>query len=254
MLSKCMLLATVACFAVSALRAAETAGPVYESRIYFAAPGKLEALHARFRDHTTKLFEKHGMTNVGYWVPIENPDQKLIYVLAYPSQQAREQAWKGFLQDPQWQAAHKASEVNGPLVARVETHFLQTTDYSPLVEPDTRGHRVFELRVYKTPEGRLPHLHARFRDHTMKLFAKHGMTNLAYFSLLEGQPGADTTLVYLLAHESVEQARKSFDAFRQDPDWIAARTASEEQAGGSLTEKDGVQSTFLTPTDYSPWR
>src|SRR5688572_18516286 len=72
---------------------------VFEMRTYFAAAGKLDALHARFRNGTTNLFEKHGMTNLGYWVPIENPENKLIYVLAYPSREAREQSWKDFLAD-----------------------------------------------------------------------------------------------------------------------------------------------------------
>src|SRR5689334_8737236 len=70
---------------------------VFEMRTYYAAPGKLDALNARFRDHTCKLFEKHGMTNVGYWMPIENPDNKLIYVLAYPNRDAREKSWKAFM-------------------------------------------------------------------------------------------------------------------------------------------------------------
>jgi hypothetical protein len=89
----------------------------------------------------------------------------------------------------------------------------------------------------------------------MKLFEKHGMTNVVYWHLLPGQPDADRTLIYLLAHKSPEAAKASFDAFRQDPDWVKARTASEEKAGGSLTEpKGGVVSEFLKPTDYSPLR
>src|SRR5262245_47636754 len=86
---------------------------VYEIRIYYAAPAKLEALQARFRDHTMKLFEKHGMVNIGYWVPLENTDNKLIYILAYPNREAREKSWKGFMADPDWQKAYKASEVDG---------------------------------------------------------------------------------------------------------------------------------------------
>jgi hypothetical protein len=92
----------------------------YEMRIYYAAPGKLEELHARFRNHTCTLFEKHGMVNLGYWVPLDNPENKLIYVLAYPSREAREKSWKEFMADPDWQAAYKASEVNGKLVDQFE--------------------------------------------------------------------------------------------------------------------------------------
>src|SRR5919199_346858 len=68
--------------------------PVYEMRTYFAAPGKLDDLGARFRNNTTRIFSKHGMTNVGYWIPVDNPDNKLIYILSYPSREAREASWK----------------------------------------------------------------------------------------------------------------------------------------------------------------
>ena len=87
-------------------------------------PASLEALHARFRDHTKALFEKHGITNIGYWTPIENPDGLLIYVLAYPSREARETSWKEFAADPDWVKAKTDSEVDGKLVAKVEQRFL----------------------------------------------------------------------------------------------------------------------------------
>jgi hypothetical protein len=225
---------------------------VYEMRTYYAAPGKLDALNARFRDHTCKLFEKHGMTNVGYWVPIDNPDNKLIYFLAFPSREARGQSWKAFFADPDMKKAFAASEANGKLVAKSESVLLTATDYSPPVKPVKAGERVFELRVYTASPGNLDRLNARFRNHTLKLFEKHGMTNVGYWVPLPDQKGAGDTLVYLLAHKSVDAAKASFDAFRKDPDWLAARKASEGQAGGPLTVKDGVKSTFLRPTDYSP--
>jgi hypothetical protein len=227
---------------------------VVEMRVYYAATGKLDALNARFRDHTAKLFEKHGMTNVGYFVPVgDNKDGKLVYFLAYSSKEAREKAWKAFAADPDWKSAREASEKNGKLVAKVEQKFLTATDYSPPLNVEAKGDRVFELRTYTTTKGNLPALDARFRDHTLKLFEKHGMTNVVYWHLLPGQPGAENTLVYLLGHKSPDAAKASFDAFRKDPDWVKARTDSEQKAGGSLTEpKGGVVSEFLKPTDYSP--
>jgi hypothetical protein len=236
-------------------RSAEKDTRVFEMRTYYTNPGKLDALHARFRDHTKALFEKHGITNIGYWTPIENPDGKLIYVLAYPSREAREVSWKEFAADPDWVKARAASEVDGKLVAKVDQLFLSATDFSPAVQPSTGvGERVFELRTYTTTPGNLPILHERFRDHTIALFTKHGMTNVAYWQLLPDQPAADNTLVYMLAHPSEEAAKASFAAFRADPDWIAARKASEEKGGGSLTIPDGVKSVFLKATDYSPTR
>ena len=233
---------------------------LYEMRVYFAPEGKLDALHARFREHTMKLFAKHGMTNVGYFVPAgDNPERKLVYFLAYPDRAARDASWQAFLADPDWKAAHAASEQDGRLVERIETRFLVPTDFSPMPAirslGESLGDRVFELRTYTATAGNLPALDARFRDHTMQLFAKHGMTNLVYWHAAEGSPDAERMLIYLLAHASTDAARASFASFRQDPAWTQARTASEERAGGSLTEaKDGVLSEFLVPTDYSPWK
>src|ERR1043165_7806963 len=112
----------------------------------------------------------------------------------------------------------------------------------------------YELRIYHAAEGKLDALNARFRDHTMQLFGKHGMTNVGYFVYDAGQKNADAdnTLIYLLAHKSKDAAEASFKAFRADPDWVAAKAASEKDGGGSLTTPDGVKSVFLAPTDYSP--
>src|SRR5687768_17479202 len=84
----------------------------FEMRTYYAAPGKLEALHARFRNHTNGLFKKHGITLVGYWVPTDKDkgaDNTLVYILAYPSREAREKSWQAFVDDPDWKAAKAAS-------------------------------------------------------------------------------------------------------------------------------------------------
>jgi hypothetical protein len=237
---------------VSMVRAVEKDERVFEMRTYYAAPDKLDALNARFRDHTLKLFEKHGMTNVGYWMPIDNTDNKLIYILAFPSRKDREASFKAFLADPDWKKAAKESEANGPLVKKIESVFLNATDYSPKVQPGKNGERVFELRTYTASPGKLENLNARFRDHTCKLFEKHGMTSIGYWTPMKGQKGADDTLIYILAHKSRDAAKESFGAFGKDADWIAVKKASEEKAGGSLTVKDGVKSVFLKATDYSP--
>jgi len=225
----------------------------FELRIYTAADGKLDDLHKRFREHTCKLFEKHGMTNIGYWVPLENSENKLYYILGYPSRADREKSWKDFMADPDWQAAYKASETNGKLVTSFETKFLHETDYSPPIKPEAGpAPRTFELRTYTTTPGSLPKLHARFRDHTMALFTKHGMTNVAYWSLDSDQKGAADMLVYLLAHKSKDARDASFKAFQADHAWVAAKSASEKN--GPLTTKDGVKSVLLKAMDYSPMK
>lgn len=105
----------------------------FELRTYYAAPGKLEELHARFRDHTNKLFVKHGMELIGYWVPADKEQgDKLIYILAHKSRAAAKQSWQEFQNDPDWKKAREASEANGKLVDKVESVYMMATDYSPM--------------------------------------------------------------------------------------------------------------------------
>ena len=104
---------------------------VFELRTYYSEPGKLDALHARFRDHTSRLFQKHGMTIIAYWMPREAPD-RIVYVLAYKTKEAADASWKGFREDPEWVKARTASEANGRLVTKVESIYMDATDYSPV--------------------------------------------------------------------------------------------------------------------------
>jgi uncharacterized protein (DUF1330 family) len=107
----------------------------FEIRTYTAAPGKLEELHARFRDHTMKIFKKHGMEVVGFWGPTDKDkgsENTLVYVMAFPSREARDKAWKEFGADPEWQKARSESEKNGKLTEKVESVILMATDYSPI--------------------------------------------------------------------------------------------------------------------------
>ena len=120
----------------SAARAEDAAkNRLFEMRTYVANDGKMEDLHKRFRDHTCKLFEKHGMTNLGYWVP-EGPDDgepRLVYILAHKNRAAASDSWKAFRADPDWIAAKTASEKDGPLLAKPpESVFLKPTDYSKI--------------------------------------------------------------------------------------------------------------------------
>src|SRR5262245_13434956 len=99
----------------------------FELRTYYAAPGKLEELHARFRNHTLKLFKKHGLEVVGFWGPTDKEkgsENTLVYVLAFPSREAREKSWRDFRNDPDWQAAAKESEKNGKLVDKIDSVVL----------------------------------------------------------------------------------------------------------------------------------
>jgi hypothetical protein len=109
--------------------------------------------------------------------------------------------------------------------------------------------RVFELRTYTAPEGKLAELHARFRNHTMRIFKKHGMESIVYFAP-QDTPMSQNTLVYLIAHSSRETAKTNWAAFGKDPEW--QKVSNESQVNGKIVAK--VESVFLDPTDYSPMK
>ncbi len=113
---------------------AQARNRVFELRTYYANEGKFADLQARFRNHTLKLFEKHGMTNVGYWTPNDGPlkDKALIYVLAYPHRESAKSSWDAFRADPDWKKVAAESEVTGRLVGKIESVYMDPTDYSPM--------------------------------------------------------------------------------------------------------------------------
>lgn len=107
---------------------------IYELRTYWAAPGKLDALNARFQTLTLGLFARYNMQVVGFWTPSAPTEESgdLVYVMAFADQQALEQAWAAFRADPDWQAGRAASEVDGILAAKVVSTVMLPTAYSPL--------------------------------------------------------------------------------------------------------------------------
>ncbi|MGY6743950.1 MAG: NIPSNAP family protein [Cecembia sp.] len=223
----------------------------FEMRTYTAHEGKRNDLIKRFQDHTLKLFEKNGIENVAYFIPAEETDNRLTFILAYPDQASRDVLWNKFANDPEWQAAYKASEANGPLVAQVDQTFMTI---APELNPEIirwqhEGKRVFELRTYYMYPDRIDAINARFRDYTRELFQKHGMTNVMYWYTLE-KDGSQPKLVYLLAHKNEKAGKKSFDKFRDDEVWIMIRDRSEET--GPIVEK--VESLYLKPLPFSPMK
>lgn len=107
---------------------------VFEMRTYTSPDGKLDDLVARFRNDTLRIFEKHGMDNVGYWLPTDAPasSNTLIYILAHDSRDAATKSWAAFRDDPEWKAVAERTQANGPIVSKVESVFLEATDFSPL--------------------------------------------------------------------------------------------------------------------------
>lgn len=217
----------------------------FELRIYYCYPGRLDALIERFQNNTTRIFEKHGMENMGYWLPTKNDKNALYYILAYPNKEAREKSWNAFAADPEWKEVAAKSEASGKIVEAVTSVFMNASDILPMIKTASGKNNVYELRTYTCLPGRLPNLITRFKNHTLKLFEKQHMENIAYFTSIENE--GQSKLVYLLAHKSEEEAAKSWTAFRVDPTWIAARDASEKD--GKIVEK--VESVFLKPLSFS---
>jgi len=121
---------------LSWVRAADAPPParVFEIRTYHTLPGRLDALHKRFREHTMKIFEKHGMTNVAYWTFEDSParENTLIYVISHASREQAKKNWADFNADPEWQKVSADSQLDGKIVEKVESVFVDATDYSPL--------------------------------------------------------------------------------------------------------------------------
>jgi len=250
MISRTSLL-TLAAACLAALLTQSAPAEVYELRTYTTHEGKLDDLNKRFRDHTVALFKKHGIESVGYWVPTDEPKSTntLIYILKHESREAAKKSWAAFVADPDWQQAYKASRTDGPLLAeKPESVFMEATGYSPKFESEGKdSDAVFELRIYRTNEGKLANLDARFRDHTIDLFDKHGIESVAYWHPAD-EPAAQDTLIYIIRHKSRDAAAASWKAFSADPAW--QKVAKESQRDGRFL-RERPESVYMKATDYS---
>ena len=225
---------------------------VFELRTYTTNEGKLPNLNARFRDHTVGLFKKHGIESVGYWVPTDGKKAKntLIYVIKHKSRKAAAASWKAFVADPEWKKVAKESQKDGKILAkRPESVYMNETKYSTKWKNGKSDKDdVFELRIYKAAKGKLGKLDARFRDHTIALFTKHGIKSVAYWHPTDKPDSADT-LIYIIKHDSREAAKKSWSAFIADPAW---KKAAKESGVGRLAKPPAA--TYMKATDYSAIR
>lgn len=243
------LLSTVFLIALSIVAIAQTSSNnrYYELRVYYCMPGRLDALLERFQNHTLKLFEKHGMENVGYWVPTNNEKNALYYVLAFPDRASRDASFKSFVADPEWKKVAAKSEESGKIVESIVSVFMKGADILPVINASVQSpERSFELRTYTCFPGKYPDIANRFKNHTVKLFEKHGMQNIAYFTSEEPE-GTESKLVYLVAHQSETAAAASWAAFRADPEWIKVKEESEKP--GKIVEK--VESVYMKPVAFS---
>ncbi len=234
---------------------------VYELRVYTCEPGKIDALHSRFKDHTMRIFEKHGMKNIAYWIPSdteanatessdsEDNKDRLIYIIRHESRDAAAASWKAFIADPEWKAVAKASrEAHGKILSKSpESTYMTLTDYSPKIGK-ADPNKTYELRTYVTEPGRLDALNARFRDHTMKIFSRHGLKSFGYWTP-QDEPASKNTLIYVLEYENRDAAKAGWKKFGADPEWKKARAASEKD-GKILSQRPA--SLYMVPTGYTP--
>ena len=215
---------------------------IYESRIYKAVPGKLPAINARFANHTIGFFKEFGIGIVGFWNDEIGASNQLTYILSFDSMADREEKWAAFQSHKPWHEARAETEANGPLVAQVLNSFMSLTPYSP--QPSFKT-TLQEKRIYEAMPGKLPDLHNRFSNHTMGLFEKHGIENVAYWT---EDVGTSNRLVYMVGYPDLGAREKNWAAFGADPEWQKARTKSEENGALVRVSKHSI----LRLTDYSP--
>lgn len=246
----------------------KNAGKLYELRIYAANPGKLPDLHARFRDHTMKLFERHGMENVIYWNVSEGArgeddvkDNLLVYIIAHRNEAARAASWKAFRNDPKWKEVAAKSEENGKILAKAPRSILmRETDFSPkeLIKirnpdgsPPDDSPRLFELRQYNDGPDRVPSTVDRFGAGEKDIFTKHGMQTVKFWTATD-----NSAFIYLLAHKDREASRESwkgfFPDFRTFMQEYRAKNAAKLDGQAAKPKRGGNEVRFLVPTDYSP--
>jgi hypothetical protein len=266
--------------ATSAMAQSKPAGLLYEFRSYVSEPGRQSDVLKLIASSGVEYMSKHNIKLVAAWTPEDPSDERVFTLLSHKDKASCDAAWTAFQNDGGWKEAVQKSVVNGKKpVQSFERIFLTENDYSPELLVKQVGNRVFELRTYIASKGNLAALNARFRNHTLKLFEKHGMTNIAYWSVRDGEtltceklleavapigkaaskadpntPAAGNSLVYFISHASSQAAKQSFEQFAKDADWDKARKESEAKAGGSLTVANGVKSLFLKPTAFSPLR
>jgi hypothetical protein len=229
-------------------------GPLYELRIYQASEGRLQHLIKRFREHTDRIFKKHGLKALGYWIPTDGSvkkRRKFVYLLQHPSRYEAYRNWTNFFNDKEWERVMDKPEFQGLLSEKPTSIFLSPNDYSVAARNDIeKPGGSFELRTDVVNPGKLPMLNARFRKHTTSLFNQHGIQNVSYWTPFD-QPDSKDTLIYLVHHANRKQADLNWEAFGQDPEW--KKVARESQIQGKLLARP-PERLYLKALDFSPLR
>ncbi len=227
-------------------------GPIYELRIYKANEHRFQHLITRFREYTDRIFARHNLNAMGYWVPTDGtPRQKrrIVYVLKHASRYEAYANWIHFTNDREWQKVLDMPQFRGLLEEKPTSIFMTENDYSAKVaNAIEKPGGVYELRTYTCNEGKLAALNARFREHSTKLFNEHGIRNVSYWTPFD-QPEGQDTLIYLIHHESREKADANWRSFLSDPAW--KKVAKESQVDSNFLAKPPAR-IYLRPLEFSP--
>ena len=226
-------------------------GPVYELRIYAANEHRFAHLIKRFREHTDRIFKKHSLQTIGYWIPTEGPPKKrrrFIYILKHDSRYDAYRNWNMFSNDREWQAVLDQPEFKGLLAEKPISIFMTANDYSSIMRDNPRKAGTYELRTYTANPGKLTLLNARFSKHTTRLFEKHDIHNVGYWTPLE-KPASQNTLIYLIHHAGRKQADVNWQAFANDPQWH--KVTRESAANGELLAIS-PERIYLKAMEFSP--
>ncbi len=233
-------------------------GRLYELRFYTTNAGKLPDLHARFRDHTMKLFEKHGMENIVYWTVSEgspksddDKDNLLIYIIAHKDEAAKDASWAAFRADPEWKAVAAKSEENGKILSKPpRAIFMREAEFSAMDEPVNKNagapSRLWELRQYNDGPERVPFTVDRFGSGEKEIFTKHGMQTVKFWTATD-----NSAFIYLLAHKDKAASDESWKGFKSEfPEFMKKYRDSHPNLPAGRGNGNEVR--FLIPTDYSP--
>ena len=221
-------------------------GPVYELRIYAAAEDRLGHLIKRFREHTDRLFRKHKMEPVAYWLPTDGTakeKRRFVYILKHPSRYAAYRNWNAFTHDPEWKrGVLEQPEFQRLLSDRPESVFLTPNKF---LNESTRSNNpnIYELRIHTAAQGKLTALHQHHRDTGVNLHLKHGIRTLGSWFAFD-RPESENTMYTLHRHTNRTQADLNWKAIEADPEWRKSR--------GNLNTK--TERLYLKPMDFSPMR
>ncbi len=227
-------------------------GPVYELRIYDANEHRFAHLIKRFGEHTNRIFRKHALEPMGYWIPTEgSPKQRrrFIYILKHSSRYAAYRNWNLFSNDREWQKVLDQPEFQGLLARKPTSIFMTANDFSAIARDKIKQPGgTYELRTYTVNPGKLTDLNARFAGHTTGLFRKHGIHNVSYWTPFE-KPDSANTLIYLIHHAGRKQADDNWKAFSSDPQW--QKIARESQLNGKFLAAPPKR-IYLKAMEFSP--